>query len=62
MIRHLILRYLAKKSCHSETSTESSDSEQENEDVNDNEAKTSLANNNQSASEPNNIGNKETPL
>ena len=62
MIRHLILRYLAKKSCHSETGTESSDSEQENEDVNENEAKTSLANNNQSSSEPNKIGNEETPL
>ena len=56
MIRHLILRYLAKKSCYSETDTESSDSEQEN------EAKTPLANNNQSASEPNKIGNEETPL
>lgn len=40
VIRNLVLRYLAKKSCHSETETESSDSEEEN------EAAMSLTNNN----------------
>jgi len=40
VIRNLVLRYLAKTSCHSETETESSDSEEGN------EAESTLTNNN----------------
>lgn len=34
MIRHLLLRYLAKKPCQTEAGTDSSDSERENENEN----------------------------